>query len=147
MKDIFLNSLSIPEAQPMDIAVRGYVCRDEFSAQKNEIKAYIKKFPKKRVSKASSWTLVFDTETTTDAAQGLRFGTYQVRKNDNLVQSGIFYDPDNLKIKEIELLKEYANKNELTLLTVTEFIEDNPLAVIFCLSHDRSGCTVSRPNT
>ncbi len=124
MKDIFSNSLPIPEAQPMDIAVRGYVCREEFSAQKNEVKTDAKKHSKKRVSKSSVWTLVFDTETTTDAAQALRFGTYQVRKSEILVESGIFYNPDQLNEKEIELLKEYADKNELTLLTVTEFIED-----------------------
>jgi len=30
----------------------------------------------------SPWTLVFDTETTIDAAQQLRVGFYQVRKDD-----------------------------------------------------------------
>ena len=41
----------------------------------------------------SEWTLVFDTETTVDAAQRLRIGAYQLRKGDALDEAGLFYDP------------------------------------------------------
>ena len=41
----------------------------------------------------SEWTLVFDTETTVDAAQRLRIGAYQFRKGDELDEAGLFYDP------------------------------------------------------
>ena len=124
MKDTFSYLLPIPEAQPMDIAVRGYVCRDQSSAQKDEVKTDTKKHAKKKTSIPSTWALVFDTETTIDAAQALRFGTYQVRKNENLVQLGIFYDPDKLNKEEIELLKEYvwqiSEQNGVILTTCSD---------------------------
>ena len=43
----------------------------------------------------SPWTLVFDTETTIDAAQQLRVGFYQVRKDEGLDREGVFYDPNS----------------------------------------------------
>lgn len=51
--------------------------------------------PKRKRSKvpASPWTLIFDTETRTDAGQALRFGTYQVRRAGELHGGGIFYEP------------------------------------------------------
>ena len=45
---------------------------------------------------SSEWTLVFDTETTVDAAQRLRIGAYQLRKGDELDEAGLFYDPPPL---------------------------------------------------
>jgi hypothetical protein len=42
---------------------------------------------------ASTWTLVFDTETTTDPSQRLRFGCYQLRKGQALDEAGLFFDP------------------------------------------------------
>lgn len=54
----------------------------------------IEKQPKKASRKsppfASEWTLVFDTETTTDAGQSLRIGTYQVRKGDYIQYPACF---------------------------------------------------------
>lgn len=72
---------------------------------------------------ASDWTLIFDCETTIDACQRLRFGTYQVRKAGEVRYHGIFYDPD--AISEIELinLRNYANRNSSSLLTHTEFVD------------------------
>jgi hypothetical protein len=49
--------------------------------------------PPKRSGKSalpSDWTLVFDTETTVDAAQRLRVGAYQFRKGDVLDEAGFF---------------------------------------------------------
>src|SRR5438105_4197471 len=75
--------------------------------------------PQRKVSKAkaSEWALVFDTETTTDAGQSLRFGTYQVRKAGELREAGIFYDPEGVTEAEFEALRIYANDHDLQLLS------------------------------
>jgi DNA polymerase family B len=72
---------------------------------------------------ASNWTLVFDTETTVDERQALRFGFYQLRKKKSLFQKGTFYDPEELSETETELLKSFALKSGFTVYTVSEFIE------------------------
>jgi hypothetical protein len=81
--------------------------------------------PRRKRSKvrASPWTLVFDTETTTDAGQALRFGTYQVRRAGELFGSGIFYEPATVTAAELETLRSCAVSAELTLLTRDEFAE------------------------
>src|SRR5439155_11358310 len=79
--------------------------------------------PRKR-QRPSEWALVFDTETTTDACQALRFGAYQIRKGDELIEAGIFYDPEGTTEAEQLMLRDYAAKHELKLMTVTEFIEN-----------------------
>ena len=43
----------------------------------------------------SKWTLVFDTETTTDPSQRLRFGCYQLRKGEVLDEAGFFFESLN----------------------------------------------------
>ena len=55
-----------------------------------------KKASKKRPPFASKWAVIFDTETTPDASQALRIGTYQVRKSGELKMAGVFYDPDGV---------------------------------------------------
>src|SRR5215471_17639325 len=40
----------------------------------------------------SPWIVIFDTETTTDPSQALRFGTYQVRDGNKLYEAGMFCD-------------------------------------------------------
>src|SRR5690606_11634113 len=72
---------------------------------------------------ASYWTLIFDCETTTDSAQSLRIGTYQVRDAGALNESGIFYSPDTLSSSEIETLRNYAVRNGLECISHAEFIE------------------------
>lgn len=81
--------------------------------------------PKRKASKvrASEWALVFDTETTTDAGQSLRFGTYQVRKAGELREAGIFYDPDGVANAELDALRKYANAHNLQLLSRDEFAD------------------------
>src|SRR5262249_30441673 len=70
------------------------------------------------------WTLVFDTETRTDAAQRLRFGTYQVYQHDVLRECGIFYDPNSLNGRELALLREWANSKQLKFMTMAEFVDN-----------------------
>lgn len=81
--------------------------------------------PKRRPSKvaASPWTIVFDTETTTDAGQSLRFGSYQVRNAGELQDAGLFYAPDGVMPGELETLRRHADANGLRLLTRDEFAD------------------------
>ena len=48
----------------------------------------------------SDGVLVFDTETTVDAAQQLRVGCYQLRWRGRLAEHGLFYDPESLTAAE-----------------------------------------------
>lgn len=80
---------------------------------------------KRRRSKlaASPWAVIIDTETTTDAGQALRFGTYQVRNAGSLYEAGMFYDPDGVSEAELETLRSCASANGLRLLTRDEFAD------------------------
>ena len=82
--------------------------------------------PKRRrpITPASEWVLIFDTETTADAAQALRFGAYQFRKGDELDEAGIIYDPDNVTPAELERLSAYAEVHGLCLRTRDEFVDE-----------------------
>ncbi|MBL0924296.1 MAG: hypothetical protein IBJ12_07500 [Sphingomonadaceae bacterium] len=82
-----------------------------------------KQVSKKRPPYASEWTLVFDTETTTDAGQSLRIGTYQVRKAGELFGAGVFFDPEGVTDAELLTLKSYSSANGLSLLTRDEFAD------------------------
>ena len=42
----------------------------------------------------SGLTVTFDTETTTDPSQRLRFGAYQIRQHGGLIERGLFYAAD-----------------------------------------------------
>jgi hypothetical protein len=72
----------------LPIALRAYVppTPAKSSAQPRETRSH-------KPTQPSEWTLVFDTETTVDAAQRLRVGAYQFRKADELDEAGFFYDP------------------------------------------------------
>jgi hypothetical protein len=82
----------------------------------------------------SEWSLIFDTETRTDAAQQLRFGCFQLRKFGELKQQGIFYDSETLTTKELGLIKRYARREGLELLIATEFVEQVFLSYTYDLS-------------
>lgn len=75
-------------------------------------------------ARPSDWLLVFDTETTTDAAQRLRFGTYQVRKDGLLQEQGVFYDAKALTPNETKTLDQFAKENSFHLMEVGDFIDD-----------------------
>lgn len=78
----------------------------------------------RKIAPASGWTLIFDTETTADAAQALRFGTYQFRNGDELDEKGIFYDPDGVTPAELECLMTYADAHGLCLRTREGFVDE-----------------------
>jgi hypothetical protein len=69
------------------------------------------------------FALFFDTETTDGAAQRLRFGCYQTWQGERRAVSGIFYDPDNVKPKELGALQHAAASRGHRLMTAAEFIE------------------------
>src|SRR5258706_7650334 len=62
---------------------------------------------------SSGYELIFDTETTADASQRLRFGVYQVRVNGFPIEQGIFFHPKEQHQGDIELLKDYAGRHGL----------------------------------
>jgi hypothetical protein len=70
---------------------------------------------------ASKWVVVFDCETSTDAAQRLRVGFFQTREDSTLERSGLFIDPEALSRSEAKLIKAYALSRGLEVLTVAEF--------------------------
>ncbi len=107
----------MPDKQYLPVAVRSYVCKAEKSISSNP-----KTTARKRPG-PSDWAVIFDAETTTDAAQKLRFGSYQVRKGSELLQTGVFYDPDTLNAAEQDILNDYAAQHRLMVMTVQEFIE------------------------
>lgn len=86
---------------------------------------------KRRASRAraSDWQVVFDTETTTDAGQALRFGAYQVRHAGALKEAGLFYAPDGVTPDEMETLRHHADANGLRLLTRDQFADQIVFAV------------------
>lgn len=99
------------------------------------------------------YCLVFDTETTTDEKQLLRFGTYELHGKaeheifwgfeehglfnteneltgflpqdymDTLLEKGIFYEPAMLTPEELRLIVQYAASNRMSLITKQEFID------------------------
>lgn len=79
---------------------------------------------KQTVAPASDWALIFDTETTADAAQALRFGTYQLRYRGEIEEAGIFYEPDGVISAELKHLTHYAEAHGLQLRTRSEFVDD-----------------------
>jgi len=113
-----LERTALPPVDTLDIAVRAYA---------EPLKQPSPKRQKKRSAPPSVWTLVFDTETTVDASQRLRFGTYRVYKKSDLAEQGIFYVPDDplaLSRQDIATIKSYARRNRCELRTVADFVDN-----------------------
>ncbi|QKR98703.1 hypothetical protein F9288_02860 [Sphingomonas sp. CL5.1] len=79
---------------------------------------------KRPIAPASDWTLIFDTETTVDAAQSLRFGSYQFHNGDTLDEAGLIYDPEGVTPDELATLRSYADREGLCLRTRDEFVDE-----------------------
>lgn len=108
----------LPTADTLDIAVRAYAEPSKKPAPKRA---------RRKIAPPSEWTLVFDTETTTDASQRLRFGTYRIYKKNDLAEHGIFYVPDDpvaLSSDDIAIIKRYARDNRCELRTVVDFVDN-----------------------
>jgi hypothetical protein len=109
--------------QRLDIAIRAYVRKDKKLPISLNIKP--KTQPRERkIDIPSEWVLVLDTETETDPSQKLRFGSYQVRKAGELLESGLFYDAQTLKFAELKILKKYAAEHGMILRTRESFVDE-----------------------
>lgn len=115
-----------PELAPavtdyLPVAIRAFAGRQE-----TDIPKIVLRQPKRQPSRtnASPWTLIFDTETTTDAGQSLRFGTYQVRYNGERRFAGIFYPPEGVTPDELLHMQSYAEAHNLDLLTRDQFADE-----------------------
>lgn len=80
----------------------------------------------------SEWSVIFDTETTIDAAQALKFGVYQVRKGGELWEAGYFVNSEILPNTELAVIRRFAAKINYRCMTVAEFIEN----VFFRIGYD-----------
>jgi len=69
---------AVPEAEQRSILLRAYA---EVPYEKQRTKA----------PTTPQFVLVFDTETTADESQQLRFGTYQLVKRGKVIEKGLFY--------------------------------------------------------
>lgn len=67
--------------------------------------------------------LVFDTETTIDEYQNLKFGYFEIYDRGILEFKGLFYDP-TIKDKEMKILNYYSKSNNINLYPVRKFIDD-----------------------
>ena len=112
------KALIAPVPDPLSIAVRAFAPPPGKSSDK--------KSRRKRgggLASPSEWTLIFDTETTVDAAQRLRIGAYQLRKGDELDEAGVFYDPTAVEEAELEALERFTSDNKLQLRTLSVFVD------------------------
>lgn len=67
---------------------------------------------------------VFDTETTDDQSQDLKFGSFVIKSGDITNLIGIFYDPSKVSYKEFKDLRNYCKNNGIVkLYTTNEFID------------------------
>lgn len=115
--------LNPPVTDELPVAIRAYAAQT-FSAVSDTDGATPKVRRKAATAPASGRVLIFDTETTSDAAQALRFGTYQYRQGDVLDESGIFYDPEGVTAEELATLRAYAEASCSTLRTREEFVDE-----------------------
>jgi hypothetical protein len=81
----------------------------------------------------SEWSVTFDTETTTDASQRLRIGTYQVRYRNHLWEAGFFYDEEALTTGEVETLQSFVVERDYRLCILAEFVEEVLLYYVYDL--------------
>lgn len=95
------------------------------------LRAYVesaKKDPKKagrssqrETQGASDWSLVFDTETTTDPGQSLRIGFCRVYYRDELRRHVLFYG-DDLRGADLKVVKQYP-RSGLEIMPREEFVD------------------------
>jgi hypothetical protein len=107
--------------EPLSISLRAFVTR-------------AKQEPKRRQRTSagpSEYVLVFDTETTTDPSQRLRFGCYQFWKGNTLIEGGLFFHP-SLPETEHALLATFAHSRGLKCMTKAAFVDN----VFYGLAYD-----------
>jgi len=73
---------------------------------------------------ASVWALVFDCETSIDAAQRLRVGFFQVRCKGILKREGLFFHPENLMAEDIAFIRGYPEHRPYPKQAIAASIAD-----------------------
>ena len=76
------------------------------------LRAYVKNREEEKHNKFEknidySRVFVFDTETTTDEYQNLKFGSFVIYNNEVLEQTGIFYNPECVTKEELKTLSKF----------------------------------------
>jgi hypothetical protein len=123
----------VPPAEPLPVAVRAYAPPP---SKKRRHKT--RSGPRRAPIPPSDYSLVFDCETTSDTAQALRIGAFQVRQGEDLARAGFFYEPDILGTEGLDVLRSYTEDPDLELLTRDEFVED----VFFHYAADLGGLCI-----
>ena len=115
-----------PTAERRTIFLRAYA--EAEPAEKRE----------RKLQKPSEWVLVFDTETTDDETQRIRFGTFQLREGERLEIEGIFVDPDATTEAERDVLKAEAARLNCRLFSLRSFVD----RVFFTAAYDGEATVV-----
>jgi hypothetical protein len=92
-----------------------------FSTKKDEKKQTTSTY-KQEVPEFSR-VFTFDVETTADEYLNLKFGSFTVHDNDIFQYGGLFWDMRHVTEKEYKILKEYADKYNMRLFSLEEFIK------------------------
>jgi hypothetical protein len=131
--------------QPVEIAVRAYVpSLDQITFK-----------PYEKTSQTFDRVLIFDTETTTDRFQTLKFGSFKILQYGKLVLEGIFFKPSSLTKEEKEILAAYCRQHSIRLMTDRDFVDSiffpeihdlEALCIGFNLSFDLSRMALSFGN-
>ncbi|MBI2546910.1 MAG: hypothetical protein HYW23_00500 [Candidatus Aenigmarchaeota archaeon] len=79
----------------------------------------------------TSRILVFDTETTDDMYQNLKFGSFAIIENSNEQYKGIFYNPEDVTEDEKKLLEKHCKLKQIQLYTKEDFIENVFIKEVF----------------
>ena len=98
------------------IALRGYTRKTSLPSEKSFHRE--ENFPLHH-----NRVLVFDTETTIDPCQNLKFGSFQIYHDHALQMEGLFYDPGMLNETETVILTRYGETKGIEIYTVQDFIE------------------------
>lgn len=109
---------------PMIVAVRGFAVPVQDDKKEMALKSDDKRRRRRALKRPSGYTLIFDTETTTDRAQNLRIGSYQVRNNGELIEDGMFYQPEVLGVHDVEVVQAYAKAHGLCLRDRDSFVRE-----------------------
>lgn len=117
------------------VAVRGWITPDYANTQRR----YLTEESADEPVGPSGFTLVFDTETTTDDSQRIRFGTFQLRHGDILKDAGAFYSPDEVTDDEEALLAEICRAEGWWLGTVRRWADK----VFFPYAVDARGTVIA----
>ena len=108
----------VSEPEVLDVAVRGW------TTNPRKGKVVWPRPPWVDPVGPSDWVLVFDTETTVDHVQQLRFGGWQFYRASLLKRSGVFYHPDGVTDDELDVLKQVTDDRGLEVHEISEWIEE-----------------------